>query len=600
MTFTECDTCRAKPGSALAKLTSEPPTCEAADKKFREWLTQSKHCPCSVHRQMDIADKAAEIFAGVRQPDPPIVRLQFPDGSAPEDLRECAEGWKRHYERMLSDWRAMKGQRDEAGKELDARAKILDSIQSATGSTWWHGAIEWADRIFDACIKADSTSDYKSKITRELIPAYIGQLTKERDHANRMYQTAADTGCDQIAGLKGIIARQDEEIARQKEMKIGQREKAAAWGAWAVKELGCGDALEEDSDEELRRKLSVAIHELAIAGNAAYRQDDQPQPEVIEGHCPCSVHRQMDIADKAAEIFAGVQKSVPLERHYKKAAKDIGDLFCWCVTHLTKFPPGPDVEWLDDVKRRLSDTQHSDELAGLRQVVELAKVEIEQLTAQRDEARRDASNYENGCGHLAEDVRNLFDKKRTLEFQLHEAQQERNAEQQLATRWREAAGQAVTIKSCYLKTLHRLASIIGVELPVEPRETMLVGFVQAVQEKLKQQPEIIEGHGQVVTEEQSGLYLEESQNGVIDLVDREPSLMFLQGRRYMRCPTFPPRPTFNPPPKPELVLIRCPDDNEIAWATKLNGVIVRVRHGSGATQFDPDEVEILETGKVQS
>jgi hypothetical protein len=64
-----------------------------------------------------------------------------------------------------------------------------------------------------------------------------------------------------------------------------------------------------------------------------------------------------EAADKAAEIFAGVKKSIPLERHYKQAAKDIGDFFCWCVTHLTKFPPGPGVEWLDDVKRRLSEQQ---------------------------------------------------------------------------------------------------------------------------------------------------------------------------------------------------------------------------------------------------
>lgn len=100
MTFTECDTCRAKPGcpalcsgclanrkrigeleAALAKLTAEPPTCE--------------------------------------EPDPPIVRLQFPDGSVPEDLRECAEGWKRHYERKLSDWQTMMQQRDRALRELE-------------------------------------------------------------------------------------------------------------------------------------------------------------------------------------------------------------------------------------------------------------------------------------------------------------------------------------------------------------------------------------------------------------------------------------------------------------------------------------------------
>jgi len=60
--------------------------------------------------------------------EPPIVRQQFPDGSVPEDLRECAEGWKRHYERMLADWQTMKEQRDEAREE------------SAKHWNWWNEA----------------------------------------------------------------------------------------------------------------------------------------------------------------------------------------------------------------------------------------------------------------------------------------------------------------------------------------------------------------------------------------------------------------------------------------------------------------------------
>jgi hypothetical protein len=74
------------------------PTCEEAKEKFEDFLADllGTKTPLAIDRK--IADKAAELFAGVKQPDPPIVRLQFPDGSVPEDLQECAEGWKREYD----------------------------------------------------------------------------------------------------------------------------------------------------------------------------------------------------------------------------------------------------------------------------------------------------------------------------------------------------------------------------------------------------------------------------------------------------------------------------------------------------------------------
>lgn len=92
MTFTECDTCRAKPGFSVL--------CYG----------------CLVNRKLigELEAALAKLTA-----EPPIVRLQFPDGSVPEDLRECAEGWKRHYERKLSDWQTMMQQRDRALRELE-------------------------------------------------------------------------------------------------------------------------------------------------------------------------------------------------------------------------------------------------------------------------------------------------------------------------------------------------------------------------------------------------------------------------------------------------------------------------------------------------
>jgi len=59
--------------------------------------------------------------------EPSIVRRQFPDGSVPETLQECAEGWKRHYDRMLDDWNVMRQQRDNA---LEAEARAINSIQA--------------------------------------------------------------------------------------------------------------------------------------------------------------------------------------------------------------------------------------------------------------------------------------------------------------------------------------------------------------------------------------------------------------------------------------------------------------------------------------
>jgi hypothetical protein len=43
-----------------------------------------------------------------------------------------------------------------------------------------------------------------------------------------------------------------------------------------------------------------------------------------------------------------------LMAEYKRAAKDQGDLFCWCVQNLKKFPP-IEGKWTEDVKRRLAE-----------------------------------------------------------------------------------------------------------------------------------------------------------------------------------------------------------------------------------------------------
>ena len=87
----------------------------------------------------------------------------------------------------------------------------------------------------------------------------------------------------------------------------------------------------------------------------------------------------------------------------------------------------------------------------------------------------------------------------------------------------------------------------------------------------KEQPEVIVGEGQAVTEEQAGWYAfddpygtsatEKTHNG------EEGTGEFAMGSRYIKLvlPTFPPRkPAFVAPPKPER-LIRWKDSGEIEW-----------------------------------
>lgn len=57
------------------------------------------------------------------------------------------------------------------------------------------------------------------------------------------------------------------------------------------------------------------------------------------------------------------RSSPPLLAKYKQAAEQIGDLFCWCVQNLSKFPP-LEGEWIDEVKKRLR-AQWNQDIAGL-------------------------------------------------------------------------------------------------------------------------------------------------------------------------------------------------------------------------------------------
>ena len=51
--------------------------------------------------------------------DPPICRLQFPDGHVPGNIAECAEGWKKHAEKFWTERDRLKATNAELVKALE-------------------------------------------------------------------------------------------------------------------------------------------------------------------------------------------------------------------------------------------------------------------------------------------------------------------------------------------------------------------------------------------------------------------------------------------------------------------------------------------------
>ena len=190
---------------------------------------------------------------------------------------------------------------------------------------------------------------------------------------------------------------------------------------------------------------------------------------------------------------------------------------------------------------------------------------------------------------------------RALEQQVEALEHNCKAAENSADAWKQAAGNAVRMKGVYWKTLQRLSSLLDVDIPAESRDTILAGFVHAVAEKLKAvapTPEVIEGKGQAVTEEQEGLYQVESEGGVsCGWREMFVGKTFRSGERYMPAElrTFPPRVTFQPPPKPELVLVRFKGTGNYAYAVRDNDLFYY-----GCQVFKLSEVELSDetTGHV--
>jgi len=186
---------------ALHLLTAEPATGEGAKAEFREWL-YSELPGTSIFKDAAIADKAAEIFAVVRDKGPDYVA-----GLKQMIARQDAEIAKlnRDMEREERDHLGTIDHRDQHEERINA-------------------------------------------IVRELgLGEYESSWTSHNDPSER--------AIEEINSLQ------------QNSLK---------WREWAVKELSdVANALEEDDDNELRRKLSVVLAELA--------EEATPHPAIIEG-----------------------------------------------------------------------------------------------------------------------------------------------------------------------------------------------------------------------------------------------------------------------------------------------------------------------------
>jgi hypothetical protein len=121
-----------------------------------------------------------------------------------------------------------------------------------------------------------------------------------------------------------------------------------------------------------------AFHESVIDAVRTYDDDRQ-------AHIPPDAARGLALFHAIEEALIGTgaialreqvagYPSPEVLKLYKQAAHENGELFCWCVQNLEKFPP-IEGDWLDEVKRRLKQlTAERAERAALvavwREVVE--------------------------------------------------------------------------------------------------------------------------------------------------------------------------------------------------------------------------------------
>lgn len=62
------------------------------------------------------------------QLDPPVCRLQFPDGSVPGNAREAAEGWKRRHDEMQNELNKLRGALRKAARESNSEERFGELV----------------------------------------------------------------------------------------------------------------------------------------------------------------------------------------------------------------------------------------------------------------------------------------------------------------------------------------------------------------------------------------------------------------------------------------------------------------------------------------
>lgn len=112
--------------------------------------------------------------------DPPVCRLQFPDGTVPGNAREAAEGWKKwadEFEQRALKWERLHDQRTEELKAAQARAEPPRELRPRP-------TIEELDAILNSeddteiCVLPDGSIEAKKKDWRIGLSCKV----KMRDH----------------------------------------------------------------------------------------------------------------------------------------------------------------------------------------------------------------------------------------------------------------------------------------------------------------------------------------------------------------------------------------------------------------------------------
>ncbi len=95
--------------------------------------------------------------------DPPICRLQFPDGSVPGNIFECAEGWKRRCDKLWPEVERLKQALADAHGLLISYGNTSDHFEDLKHDVELH---------FNAFRQNASASDRIETLARQLYEAY--------------------------------------------------------------------------------------------------------------------------------------------------------------------------------------------------------------------------------------------------------------------------------------------------------------------------------------------------------------------------------------------------------------------------------------------